>query len=253
MFARVLTISALLSVAAAQLNLSQACTKALTTIATNPEANACLTPSPLIPILGDSNASIVEPINNWLTSLCAAPSCSNDTLAAIVTNATTGCLTELSSLGFQSSDTAGITTIIQQYYPTARKVVCLKDGDTNCVTQTLTNIQNIFGPLSIKSIFSFNPGDKTIPANLSCTNCIKAAYNTIKADIPGFSRFNNDLENQCGASFNDGATPAGISQSASDKTADKPGDNKDSSAFILSAFSGATVLVAVSSVFALLV
>jgi hypothetical protein len=37
----------------------------------------------------------------------------------------------LAGLGFTSSLTPSITTVIQQYYPTVRKVVCLKE----CVTQ----------------------------------------------------------------------------------------------------------------------
>ncbi|KAG5641203.1 hypothetical protein DXG03_005774 [Asterophora parasitica] len=253
MFARALTIFALLSAAAAQLSLSQPCTQALTTIATSADANACLTPSPLIPILTNSNISIVEPINNWLTSLCAAPACSNNTLAAIVTNVTAGCSTELSLAGFQSGDTSAVTALIQKYYPDVRNIVCLKDGNTNCVTQTLTNIQDIVGPLTVQTtlaLFSGNSNLTELPSNVTCTSCAKAAYNIVNAEVPGFLGANSeDLQAVCGASFTDGANPSGITQSASDKA---PVDTKNSGAFTLGALTGATSLVAISSMFALL-
>lgn len=248
MLTRTLTISALLSVAAAQINLSASCTKALTTIATNADANACLTPSPLLPILTDSSASVVDPINNWLTSLCAAPSCSNDTIAAIVTNATTGCATDLAAIGYTAESTPAVSALIQQYYPTVRNVVCLKDGNTNCVTQTLTNIQGVLGPLSIQNVLALVAADTnvTLPANISCTNCLKAAYNAVNTEIPGL--FTTDsVQNECGASFTDGATPAGISETASTKTA--ASQTKDSGALMLGV-SSATLLMIISSAFA---
>jgi len=246
MFTRTLAISALLSFAAAQ-SLSAGCTKALTTIATSPEANACLTPSPLISIITNPSASIIDPINNWLGSLCAAPSCSNATLAAIVQNATAGCPTELAGLGFQTNDTTAITTIVQQYYPTVRKVVCLKEGNTNCITQTLTNLQNTVGTLSISNIANLTTAlqSPNVPQNVSCTNCIKAATNIIRTDMPGLLN-DQSLQTQCGASFTDGATPSGISQTASNTVV------KGSGALGLGAFSVASLLVAISSGFALL-
>ncbi|KAG5640788.1 hypothetical protein DXG03_007193, partial [Asterophora parasitica] len=231
------------------LSLSQPCTQALTIIATSADANACLTPSPLIPILTNSNTSIVEPINNWLTSLCAAPACSNNTLAAIVANVTTGCSAELTLAGFQSGDTSAVTALIQKYYPTARNVVCLKDGNTNCVTQMLTNVQNIAGPLTVQNILALiSENGMDVPSNVTCTNCIKAAYNIVNAEVPGFLGSNSDVQEQCGASFTDGATPSGITQSASDQAA---GSTKNSGAFTFGAFTGATALVAISSAFAL--
>ncbi|KAF8072177.1 hypothetical protein FPV67DRAFT_1372386, partial [Lyophyllum atratum] len=233
-------------------NLSPACTQALTTIATSPDANACLTPSPLLAIASDPSKSIVDPINNWLTSLCAAPSCSNATLAAIVTNATTGCAMELGALGFQAGDASAVTAVIQGYYPTARKVVCLKDGNTNCVTQTLTNLQTLIGPLSIENIIKVASSDffanTTIPANLTCTNCIKAAYNTINTDVPGFLGNGMGVQQQCGASFTDGATPSGISQSAANVNAT---GTQGSGALSFNMLSGASLLVAVTSGFAI--
>ncbi|RDB29457.1 hypothetical protein Hypma_014814 [Hypsizygus marmoreus] len=230
MFAsRTFTISALLgaTLVSAQLSLSQNCTRALTTIATNPDANACLTPSPLLTLLtsSSSSSSVIEPINNWLTSLCAAPACSNATIAAIVVNATQGCAEDLSGLGLgvDGVDAPALTTIVQRYYPTVRRAVCLKDGNTNCVTQTLTNIEGILGPLSIPNIITLATtgaaGNVTLPTNVTCTTCIKAEYNLLNTEAPGLFGAEETLEDQCGAEFIDGNNPSGITQSASDTTA----------------------------------
>ncbi|GLB40671.1 hypothetical protein LshimejAT787_0805420 [Lyophyllum shimeji] len=253
MYTRILTLSAVACLAAAQLNLSQACTNTLVSIASNPDVSACLNPSALLTIATDTSKSIVDPINNWLTGLCAAPACSNNTLAAIVANATNGCQAELAGLGFQASDAGAVTGIVQQYYPTARKVVCLKDGNTNCVTQTLTNLQTFINPLSIQNIISTftssnSPfGNGSLPTNLTCTNCIKAEYNTIDADVPGaLGLWKTGAQQQCGAAFVDGTTPAGISQSASTKTA---ADTQGSGALSLGALSAASFLVAITTGF----
>ncbi|KAG6888123.1 hypothetical protein C0992_009568 [Termitomyces sp. T32_za158] len=219
MLARALTLSALVSFAASQLALSDSCQQALTTIATSPGANECLVPTPLLPILSNPNASIVDPVDQWLTQVCAAPACSNATLASIVSGVTSGCSAELQALGVSSSDNGPVTSLVQRFYPTVRKAVCYKDGNTNCVTQTLTNAQNVFGTLSVTNIVKLvlTGEDTSLPANVSCTNCLKAIYNTVNTDVPGL--FNSETaQDQCGASFIDGATPAGISESASNVT-----------------------------------
>jgi len=196
--------------------LSSGCTTALAQVAANPDAAACLSPSSLIPLfVGSGNTSIVDPINTWLTNICAAAPCSNATLSAVVTTVASGCSTDLPSLG--SGSTATVIQSVQQMYPTVRKVVCLKDGNTNCITQTLTNAQNILGPLSINKIIDLVANPLTsLPGNITCTNCTKAAYNIINQDIPSLGTADaSDLQAQCGSSFTDGTTPVGISQSAS--------------------------------------
>ncbi|EDR08811.1 uncharacterized protein LACBIDRAFT_296259 [Laccaria bicolor S238N-H82] len=213
---RAFAVISLAAYASAQ-SLSSACTTALTSVALNPDAAACLSPSSLIPIAtGGANKSVVAPINNWLTAVCGAPACSNATIAAVVTNITTGCATDLAATGFTSDLTPTITTLVEQYYPTVRQVICLKDGSTNCITETLTNIEAIVGPLTLTNILSIaaNP-PSTIPTNITCSNCIKAAYNIIAKDVPSIvSEAAPALQSQCGASFTDGATPSGISESA---------------------------------------
>ncbi|EEB93149.1 hypothetical protein MPER_08239, partial [Moniliophthora perniciosa FA553] len=106
------------AVASAQ-SLSQQCTNALASVASNPEAGACLAPAQLVSIVaGGENNSVVEPINAWLNTVCAAAPCNNETLSAIVTNVTAGCTTELSLLGYESYQNAAIIATVQQVYPT---------------------------------------------------------------------------------------------------------------------------------------
>jgi hypothetical protein len=122
----------------------------------------------------------------------------------------------LASTGFTSDQTPTIISLVEQYYPTVRQVICLKDGSTNCITQTLTNIEAVVGPLTITNIISLaaNP-PSTLPTNITCSNCIKAAYNIIAKNIPSIvTDAAPALQSQCGASFTDGTTPSGISESA---------------------------------------
>ncbi|KAG6884149.1 hypothetical protein C0993_000926, partial [Termitomyces sp. T159_Od127] len=99
---------------------------ALTNVATSPDVLACLQPTQLLPIVTNPNASVVDPVNQWLTQVCAASPCSNATLASIVSGLTSGCGTELQTFGFSASDNDAITSAVQEFYPTVRKAICLK-------------------------------------------------------------------------------------------------------------------------------
>lgn len=231
--------------------LSSACTTSLAQVAANPDAAACLSPASLIPLFtGSGNTSIVEPINNWLTNICSAAPCSNATLSAVVTTVAAGCSTEL-SIG-NATDT--VIQSVQQAYPTVRKVVCLKDGNTNCITQTLTNAQNIVGTLSIKKIIDLisHPVPSDLSANVTCTNCAKAAYNIIRQDIPSLGMADTStIQKQCGSSFTDGNTPAGITQSATSTGATGASGAALGSISLMSGLvgMGASAIVVVSTVF----
>ncbi|KAJ3844711.1 hypothetical protein F5878DRAFT_655626 [Lentinula raphanica] len=211
-------LAAGLSVSAQSTGLSSQCTSALAQIALN-SSTACIAPSTLIPIItASANTSIVGPVDSWLTNVCQVAPCSNDTLAAIVTNVTSGCGTELSALGFSSSDTATLISTVQEFYPTVRQVACLEDGNTNCVAETLTNLQDAVGNLSLTNIASLVASGNTtsLPSNVTCSNCVKAAYNTVNTAFPGLlDSENSTLQGECGTSFTDGSTPSGIVESAS--------------------------------------
>ncbi|KAF9452917.1 hypothetical protein P691DRAFT_695906 [Macrolepiota fuliginosa MF-IS2] len=233
------TIVALAGLASAQVSgISSQCTGALASIVTNTDANACLSPQSFLPLATSTNTSVVGPINDWATNVCSAAPCSNQTLATVVSQIVAGCQNEISG-GTSNEDPTtlanSITPLVQQYYPTVRKVVCLKDGNTNCLTETLTSIENTTGPLTISSLLSMIMGGpqtlQNVPSNVTCSNCIKAAYNIINTDIPTLvSDAAPALQSQCGASFTDGNTPSSISQSASDAAASGSSNTQNSGA-----------------------
>ncbi|KAJ6594025.1 hypothetical protein B0H19DRAFT_1246741 [Mycena capillaripes] len=251
---RLLTTALLTASSVSAVSISTACQTALGQVAANPDANACLSASSLITAVVQSNASIIGPVDNWLKSLCAAAPCSNATLSAVITNVTTGCSAELSSSGSSDASAATLTPLVEQYYATVRQIVCLTDSGTNCITQTLTNIQNILGTLSISNI-----GDviqkafttTSVPSNVTCTNCVKQAYNVLNKDFPSTaSALSSELNSQCGASFTDGSNASGIVESATTGS----GNNNSAKAMLVThgAFAGlsAAVLVVASSLWA---
>lgn len=256
---RTVTLVALAAYVSAQ-SLSSTCTSALSSIALNTDAASCLNPLALVSIAtGNNSQSIVPAVDNWLTGVCGAPACSNETITAVVTNITTGCSTELSITG--TDDAGAITTLVQQYYPTVRRAFCLRDGSTNCITQTLQNIEGVVGTLSLSNIvqLAVNPPMTILAQNLTnitCTNCVKEIYNVITEDIPSStSSLQSTFNEQCGATFTDGTTPSGITQSASQTTGTSQSSNNNNSG-ALSSFSMAGIsvsgLVAVSTVLTLL-
>ncbi|KAJ7188110.1 hypothetical protein C8R46DRAFT_1023577 [Mycena filopes] len=203
----------------AALTISSTCQTALTGVAANTDANACLSVSSLLTLAIQPNASIITPVDNWLKALCSAAPCSNATLSAIVANITTGCSTELASANSSESSADTLTPLVEQYYAVARQMVCLTDSGTNCITETLTNIQAILGTLSLSNI-----GDvianafttTTVPTNITCSNCVKQAYNVLNKDFPSTaSSLTSELDSQCGATFTDGTAATGIVESAS--------------------------------------
>lgn len=257
----VITISALVTFSIAQ-GLSAACIGAIVGITTDPAAVACLNPGPLTTLfLNPGNTSIVGPINSWLTGLCAAAPCSNDTLSAIVKNITTGCQLELSVLGPNRPSDDQLVTVVQKAYPIVREVVCLKDNNdngTNCITQTLKNIESFVGvPLTINKVVEIVGTKGPFPPNVTCTNCVKQAFNIVNQKAPGMTGGATDaLELQCGDSFVDGQTPPGITDSASTQPKPDPGNsgsansNSENDAQSLShprALVGASALVVISA------
>jgi len=172
----IFTFAAAAGLASAQA-LSTDCTNSLKGLLTSPEA-ACLNPSSLLSFFVGDAQSVPDTVNNWLTGLCSTGSCSNDTLAAVVANVTAGCGSDLGA-GIPQT----ITQIVQEVYPTARSIMCLKDTSSGqlCVTETLTNLQDIVGKLSFTDLnlgTAFGDFQKILAgaANLACTGCTKAAF-----------------------------------------------------------------------------
>jgi hypothetical protein len=233
-FARSLLIASAVGGALAQISgVSTQCQSTLIAVAASSSAE-CLNPSGLLQVfLQGTSGSAVNPIDNWLKGLCALGSCSNDDLSVIVTNVTTGCATDLESF-IGNAQPSAITAVVQQAYPTVRKGVCLADASKKnqlCITQTLSNVESVTGPLTLSKILQIVPSIATgsLDAVNLCTPCVKQIYNVAKTDFPtifGAGDVQSNVQAKCGASFVDGAPDSNIVQTAN--TGTSPGKNNAS-------------------------
>ena len=113
-----------------RLQLSNSCLSALTGIVANQDANSCLSPTTLLPLVTDNSSSIVGPITNWTQNICSAAPCSNNTLASVVSSLTSGCQADIAGNDASvdpSTLASTITPYVQRYYPTVRSIVCLQE------------------------------------------------------------------------------------------------------------------------------
>lgn len=107
-------------------SISQSCQSTLAQLVTSSETT-CLNAGSLVGlVVSTQNTSVVSTVNSWLTGLCSQTACSNQTLADVVSNVTSGCQSDLQSAGIQAS-ASELTSLVQQYYPTARKAACLAE------------------------------------------------------------------------------------------------------------------------------
>ena len=108
-------------------SISAQCQSRLADIVASPDAQ-CINAAGLAPIfVGSSNTSVIGPIDTWLNGMCPKDACSNQTLAAFVTNITQGCSSDFSSLGLNNDSIPSVTSTVQTYYPTVRQILCLKE------------------------------------------------------------------------------------------------------------------------------
>jgi hypothetical protein len=230
-FARSLFIASAIGGTLAQIsgfNISSQCQSTVLAVAANPGA-ACLNPSGLLQVfVQGSSTSVVGPIDTWLRGLCALPPCSNDNIASIVTNITTGCASDLQPV-LGDIQPSSLVPIVQQVYPTVRRAVCLADASDNnriCVAQTLSNVETVTGTLTIDKlagvISALKDGQtESLNGVNLCTACNKQIYNVAKTDFPeifGQGEIASDAQTSCGASFVDGASDPNIVQTATNNT-----------------------------------
>ena len=80
--------------------------------------------------------------------------------------------------------------------------------NTLCVTESLTNLESINGPLTgaavqqlLRQIVSGSV--PPLPQNITCTDCAKQTFITLEQGFPGLvgSDAANNLNQQCGANF----------------------------------------------------
>ncbi|KAI0790646.1 hypothetical protein C8Q75DRAFT_96038 [Abortiporus biennis] len=223
------TLAVVGAVSVQAITVSDQCQSTLTQLVLSPSSQ-CLNAQALIGLATTSaDASLVGPINNWLTGLCSQAACSNDTLSAIVTNITSGCSSDLQSAGVGTVNTQQLIPIVQQAYPTVRKIACLTDTQNSkglCVTETLTSLEGQVGTLSTNAIQSLaqqiSQGNlPNVSSSTICTDCTKAAYNIINTDYPSLinSNANSSVAQTCGSSFTDGSNPSTVVQGGSNNTA----------------------------------
>jgi len=230
---QVLALAAAAGLAASQslssLGLSQQCQDTLNNALANPDLSKCLNIFNAINIFSTTaNTSVIQPVDSWLQGVCAASPCSNDTLTQAAQNITTGCQSDLSSIGVSSGDASAIQNGIQQIYPTVRKVACLSDskasGHPLCVTELLNDLQSSIGTLSVNNIVSIVQGvingtssGISIPKNVTCNDCTEAAWAIIKGDFPDLASDNTvtgPISSQCGSDFVTASQPSDIVESS---------------------------------------
>jgi hypothetical protein len=128
--------------------------------------------------------------------------------------------------------TASVSQVIadvQAVYPTVRQVVCLEEyvscqitdifqqltilyfvvdstsTNASCLAETLTNIQTVTGTLDLSTITSLIGNfsvETSLPANVTCTDCIKEAYNIVRTNFPSaVTSVTGPLQSECGSAF----------------------------------------------------
>lgn len=230
LFARSFLIASIVGGALAQISgVSSQCQSTIIAVAASPQSE-CLNPNGLLQVfLQGTSSSIVTPVDTWLKGLCARGPCSNDDIAAIVTNVTSGCATDLESI-LGNAQPGAITPIVQEIYPTVRKAVCLADNSNNkelCVTEILSSVQTSTGTLTIDKVLQIlseiNNGQTSSLNGVNlCTACTKQMYNVANGDFPAIfgqgTTIASDVQATCGSSFTDGASDPNIVETASSST-----------------------------------
>ncbi|KAJ4477049.1 hypothetical protein C8J55DRAFT_516488 [Lentinula edodes] len=237
----VLTAAATFVISSVQsFTLSQECQSSLEGLLTSPDA-ACLNPSAMLSfVVGSNSGSIPSAVNTWLTGICSSGSCTNQSISNVVTNLTSGCSSELSSLGISTSSIQSeVISIAQEVYPTVREIACLKDDTSNqlCAVETLNNLQSVVGQLNVTdlSVLNLFADAETLFANgvqnVACTDCMKESFSIAKANFPSLvSQAEPDAQALCGASFLDGNLPSTVSQSANDAVFSSTSSSSNSNA-----------------------
>ncbi|KAK1224587.1 hypothetical protein PQX77_012482 [Marasmius sp. AFHP31] len=240
------------------------------------ESAACLNGAALFTAIigsqGNATISVPNIVDTWLSSLCTTGSCTDENIAKIATNLTNGCGDDLSALGIDVISVQDkIVDIAQEMYPPVREIACLRDDTANsfCAVQTISKFEQTIRGLTLDDIsFLSHPFDaiRSFAAGakeLACTNCMKYAFNIARDSFPTIvsdsaettivSQANQTLGEFCGASFVDGSTPQGVSQSAkpgvfvaaaSNNNNGATGRSFGNAAVILSVIFSAFVLVA---------
>ena len=237
-------------------SVSPQCQQAIISLAV-PSSNIsqCLQLPALLPAIM-TNGSVIPSVDQYLSTVCSAPSCSemdlNSTAAAIIA----GCSAELEMFNVSNQTVLDAMS----YYPLAREIACLKTNETDslmnatiplnssaynttngtfCVTSLATDLSAYLGVnLTNSYIDTVALGGNgsalralsAIPPTALCTDCIFAAVELINEEVPQFANWtipstnftiNSFLNGTCtDMSYNltDGTLPEGIFDGASNST-----------------------------------
>ncbi|KIJ49350.1 hypothetical protein M422DRAFT_224976 [Sphaerobolus stellatus SS14] len=205
--------------------LSSDCQNALFAVAGNPAASSCLNVPGLIGIVTiEKNASAIEPLNTWLQGVCAADACSNATINAIAANITSGCQSDLNKTGVSQNVVKTIVQDLPQFYPTVRKIACLKTASNNtlCASSTLVDVQQSVGQnLSVDNALSTfqaiftDVKTSNLPPSVVCTGCIQGAFDILQQDVPSLtsnSVVQSGLASTCGNNFLSGTATSDVTE-----------------------------------------
>ena len=77
---------------------------------------------------GNDTISVPNIIDAWLSKLCTSGSCTDDNIAKVATNLTSGCSQDLGALGIDVLSVQGkVVEIAQKVYPPVREIACLRE------------------------------------------------------------------------------------------------------------------------------
>ncbi|CAK9786312.1 unnamed protein product [Cutaneotrichosporon oleaginosum] len=207
------------------------------------DLSSCLQITELLPVINSGgNSSVVDPLNGYLTSLCASstPTCSNSSLTSAASSVRSGCQQELAD---QSSIANLFLTVVENYTP-IKTAACSKNATNNefCAADALNTIQNVSGEVTFNTITALLGGDGSATQRLQdalgtgelCTGCVAGIYNAalqVNGSI-ATSSIGQAVTQQCGANFASNtsgvatpsvATPSPSSSQAAQSTTNNSG------------------------------
>ncbi|BGP08273.1 hypothetical protein JCM10049v2_004120 [Rhodotorula toruloides] len=212
--------------------LSSQCTSAATSLLGSDFAS-CSQLSGLLSVV-TASGSVVDPINNWLGSVCSASNCST----AAIQNATSvidnGCSSEL------SSGQAIVTTAraVVANFNAVKEGICLQysSNSTFCITSLLQNVQSATGQqISLSTLTSLSASTlQSIPSSSVCTDCAHGLVTKLGSALSNGTSSSTEssvfgaISSYCGSSFADGQVPSTLKEASSSNSSSSGNSAVDS-------------------------
>lgn len=194
------------------------CRETVTGLVMGSDLAQCLQVNNLLPILLNSNTSVIPNVNDYLVDLCAAEACDPEVITNATRSVQSSCATDLARFGISN----GTVDTVMGAYDTARKVACLSTNDTQltetnmmdnstmanstadtnstlCPTALLYQAEQYLGvnftntyidslllganATAYRQLLAV-PQNSTIVEGLVCNDCIAASLQVILSDYP---------------------------------------------------------------------